>query len=130
MQINSKKKCWDFNGIRTHGLCVSAADCAVPTELWRPIHCSQCMVGLLPFIIILFCCMYINVKLLERVIFFFLVFYIFDNSCFIDFYPIAEEFRHCNQGFTALGYCCNLKSVKKKLQMFYVNFFLLCCSHW
>ena len=81
------------------------------------------MVGLLPFIIILFCCMYINVKLLERVIFFFLVFYIFDNSCFIDFYPIAEEFRHCNQGFTALGYCCNLKVLKRNCKCSMLIFF-------
>ena len=42
----SNRKCFqDFNGIRSHGLCVSAAvlrGCrAPPTELWRPIRWEQ-----------------------------------------------------------------------------------------
>ena len=38
---------------------------------------------------------------------------------------IPVEFRYHNQGFSALGFCCNLKSVKKKLQMLYVKFYFV-----
>ena len=82
---------------------------------------------LLSLIIILFCCMYINVSckkghfLFSCLIHFLLylpsdgmlkvvmrktmssLIFIKMTHCFSEFYPIPAAFRHCNQGFTALG---------------------------